>query len=995
MRLHRLEVSAFGPFGDTVSLDFDPLGQAGLFLLTGNTGAGKTSLLDAVCFALYGQVPGDRQLAGRLRSDHAPPGAAPRVELEVTVGDRRFRFVRSPAWDRPKARGTGTTAQHATAAVAEWRGDGWEPLATRIPDVSQLAANVLGMDVHQFMQVVLLPQGRFQEFLRAGADTRKVVLERLFATSRFRDVERWLVARRQQTGRLHDQRRAGASKLVDQIVAVAGAEDPGQASSSWTAWAALVCSDLQQRAKVARATADDAHDRVRLLQANLAAAEAVVLLRDRGVAAQTAQSHQLRCNDDIDSCRQQLQRAERARDVAAVLPPLSRAEEGSTAAAGATAQAAVAARQAGLALLDDEADVRDQLETLDAARRRSESALASLSTLHEAARTRAKLAIEIEGLATSMATLGAARDATAADLAELPRHIQQLTDEVSQARASAARQELLGPQLLLAQSVVETVGALHEATAQLSEASTRRDALVAAHNDARDELNDLRDARLAGAAAWLAAELQSDHPCPVCGGIEHPSPAVGGGAVPTQTDEVVAHEAVRVAEAERAAAETELGQARELVIALESRAGGHDSGSAASTCESLRADLRVAASAAALVGPLEDSLHRLEGRASDARQHLTELDIEAAALGERLALRTAEHHELDLRIRTQLDPHVDLETEIARSERLLEAIDSLSSALRDLTAARQVAQTTRDHALAATVTAGFTTLDEVRDAALSDARRAQLRRRVDDHESAVRVTQATLADLSVQAAMQSSPPDLVAGRQALNAAEAAQRRALETAGQLSGRAGQAESLRAELATAMAAWAPARHAHEVAEAMATLAEGKAADNHRQISLSAYVLSARLAAVIDAANERLTPMTSGRYALEHTSDRTAGDRSRGAGGLGLRILDTWTGQSRDPKTLSGGETFQTSLALALGLADVVSSETGGAVMNSLFVDEGFGSLDSDSLDEVMDVLDGLRSGGRVVGVVSHVEALRERIPVQVRVVKERTGSAVLQP
>jgi exonuclease SbcC len=177
-------------------------------------------------------------------------------------------------------------------------------------------------------------------------------------------------------------------------------------------------------------------------------------------------------------------------------------------------------------------------------------------------------------------------------------------------------------------------------------------------------------------------------------------------------------------------------------------------------------------------------------------------------------------------------------------------------------------------------------------------------------------------------------------------------------------------------------------------MASLAEGKSADNHLQMSLSAYVLSARLGQVVDAANERLGPMTSERYALEHTLGRSAGERRRAGGGLGLLVSDAWTGQSRDPKTLSGGEMFQASLALALGLADVVTCESGGMQLHSLFVDEGFGSLDSDTLDEVMDVLDDLRSGGRVVGVVSHVDAMRERIPAQVRVVKGRNGSTVSQ-
>jgi exonuclease SbcC len=186
--------------------------------------------------------------------------------------------------------------------------------------------------------------------------------------------------------------------------------------------------------------------------------------------------------------------------------------------------------------------------------------------------------------------------------------------------------------------------------------------------------------------------------------------------------------------------------------------------------------------------------------------------------------------------------------------------------------------------------------------------------------------------------------------------------------------------------------PVRRGHETVAALAALAEGKSRDNHWQMSLSAYVLTARLEQVVAAANERLDPMTGGRYALEHTVARAARDRR---GGLGLLVRDGWTGQSRDPRTLSGGETFQASLALALGLADVVGQESGGVEMHTLFVDEGFGSLDPDALDEVMDVLDGLRAGGRVVGLVSHVPLLRERVPAQVRVDKRRFGSVVTRP
>ena len=207
MRLHRLEITAFGPFADTVEVDLDALSDAGLFLLTGPTGAGKTSVLDAVCFALYGDVPGDRGSAKRLRADQAAPGVRPRVELELSVAGRRLRLVRTPAWEREKLRGTGTTTEQASVVLAERLPDGeWRTLSTRLDETGHLVGDLLGMTLTQFTQVAMLPQGRFQAFLRAKSEDRHKLLQQLFRTGRFEDVEAWLrdhrTALRRESGRL-------------------------------------------------------------------------------------------------------------------------------------------------------------------------------------------------------------------------------------------------------------------------------------------------------------------------------------------------------------------------------------------------------------------------------------------------------------------------------------------------------------------------------------------------------------------------------------------------------------------------------------------------------------------------------------------------------------------------------------------------------------------------------------------------------------------------
>lgn len=239
------------------------------------------------------------------------------------------------------------------------------------------------------------------------------------------------------------------------------------------------------------------------------------------------------------------------------------------------------------------------------------------------------------------------------------------------------------------------------------------------------------------------------------------------------------------------------------------------------------------------------------------------------------------------------------------------------------------------------------------------------------------------------ALLAANPPDVAA----LDAATRAAAEALEqsrTADEVARRTDRRVSgLAGRLEEALAAWSPVRESLALATAVSSFAEGKAPDNRLQIRLSAYVLAFRLSQVVAAANSRLSRMSDQRYSLEHVARRGAGETR---GGLSLVVRDDWSGESRDPATLSGGETFVVSLALALGLADVVAHEAGGADLQTLFVDEGFGSLDAETLDDVLDILDSLRENGRAVGVVSHVAEMRDRIPTQLVVSKSRAGSTL---
>ena len=285
--------------------------------------------------------------------------------------------------------------------------------------------------------------------------------------------------------------------------------------------------------------------------------------------------------------------------------------------------------------------------------------------------------------------------------------------------------------------------------------------------------------------------------------------------------------------------------------------------------------------------------------------------------------------------------------------------------------------------------AGFEDADAALEAALDPQALARLEREVQAHEQALAAAESTLSDPALREQAILPPPDvpaLEAGhRQAVDDLAAA-----TTAANVGrARAERVSGLGHRLGAALDAWSPVRAELDLVTRLAALVDGSSADNRLRMRLSGYVLASRLAQVVAAANVRLSRMSDQRYALEHTGGRGAGENR---GGLSLLVRDEWSGEARDPATLSGGETFVVSLALALGLADVIAHEVGGADLDTLFVDEGFGSLDAETLDDVMDTLDALREGGRVVGVVSHVAHLRERIPTQLHVEKRRHGSTV---
>ena len=998
MRIHHLEVTAFGPFSGSEVINFDKLTDSGLFLLCGPTGAGKTSVLDAICFGLYGAVPGDRNSAKRLRSDHAASEVAPAVSLEVSISGRRFRLSRSPAWHRSKRRGSGTTIEHARANLEELVEGAWVHHSNRLDETGHLITELLGMNLTQFCQVAMLPQGRFQSFLRAQSDERHKLLQQLFRASRFEDIERWLVGRRQSLKVANQGHQEAVAAVVSRVSEAAAADIPERwdiheltapaTEGAVAAWA----TDLLMSTSRARAELDR---ELRVLTGNAEDARARLSEVDRIQAQRTRHDQAIRREESLaktqeqaEGMRTRLDAAERAR---AVAPLLKLAKE-----AGAAADAswrnlgdvlADAARRLG-------ADAR-YLTTDDLA-------FAERDARDAASIARAFLPREVE-LTSARATIesGATELTELQDTArELEERCGRLPTEVAQLRRSLTEQSALAAGLDAvdkAESALRTQLADAEKLvglrAKLVRARQQHRASIDGAQALREHMHDVREARINGMAAELAITLASGDACPVCGSADHPAVARAVDGAPMRGDEEAARSAYEDAEFTRQAN-------AELVATLDQSCVMAQHSSGGKTAEALHAELSMAHDARVACREAAAEQGRLGSRIESLDEELDVAQRSSRLISAKIARRTQQRDHAQVvveRVSAEL-AQLFSGTEVSDSiERLIEAKSSAGAAY----AAAREALSARDATLAKSRDAhqhaddcasehGFDTHEAAFSALLTRGDIQVLEARLQERERQRIQVAAVLEDTEVKAAVEATPSDVSDLKAAATGAEEALAECAATARVVADREGRLRRLRTELTRQLDNWAPTRSAYSLTQSVSTFVEGKGGDNGLQMRLSAYVLAERLKQVVAAANERLWTMSDHRYTLEHSAARGVGELR---GGLSLLIRDEWTGESRDPATLSGGETFVASLALALGLADVVTQEAGGSNIDTLFIDEGFGTLDPETLDDVMDTLDGLRDGGRVVGIVSHVPEMRTRVSSQLQIRKERSGSRVV--
>ena len=878
MRPLNLTMSAFGPYAGQTTVDFSALGTTGLYLITGDTGAGKTTIFDAITYALYGEASGESRESSMLRSKYAAPETPTFVELTFLNGGKTYTVRRNPEYTRPKTRGTGTTVQKADAELTMPDGR----IITKARDVTAAVTDIVGVDREQFARIAMIAQGEFRKLLLAQTDERKAIFRQIFHTGQYQALQNRLKEEAAALDRQCGELEAGLRQAAGSIRCDAPETLP-DALDTDALLAALDTLLHADEAALTQAQAEHAQTETQREQvlSDLGKAEALEAARGKLAEAESAWTE----------AQAEMKAAQAALDTATASQP------------------EIQSRRQGITRLEDALRRYEQLDTLRAQA--------------EAERKRPKLAV-------AAAQAGHAQDAAAQRCAQL-------------AALETQRQQC-----------AELETALTAAQAEYQKAAEAAQAALA-HYGAQNR------AYLDAQAGILARTLVPGQPCPVCGATEHPCPAAAPEQVP---DAAALKRALSDSDRAQKTAAERSAQAAGLRGQLDAVRGA-----LAQSCRALTPPLdpdTLAETLPALRAAAARDAEALAAQHTAQQQALSALQaLEAGLPAQEEALRRQQadiqERAQELSARAARCAELDAETERRAQELPHENRAAAQRALVETRtqceALQQALDTARERSSAAqSVLAALT--------GKRDALRAQIQAAPPADIAALRTRRDALTVRAEQLQRQISTCD----------ARLEQNRAARTA---------IDTRRQQHAAVRARW-------QWVHALAATANG-AVPGKEKIMLETYIQTAYFDRILGRANTRLLIMSGGQYELRRCA--RAGD-NRSQTGLELEVIDHYNGTARSVKTLSGGETFAASLSLALGLSDEVQATAGGVQLEAMFVDEGFGSLDSEALQQALAALVGVSGGSRIVGIISHVAELKDRIDRQIIVTKDRSGGSRVQ-
>ncbi|WP_406608800.1 AAA family ATPase [Agarivorans sp. JK6] len=1011
MRPISLCMSAFGPFAGTELIDFRQLGQNPLFLLNGPTGAGKTTILDAVCFALYGKSTGDEREASQMRCDLADEALLTEVIFEFELGAKRYKIRRVPEQARLKKSGDGYTQQKPEAQLSLVNDDGSEELLVpaKVSEANSQIEALTGLDADQFRQVMVLPQGKFRQLLMADSKEREKIFSQLFQTHIYRKIEDSLKnqAASIRTKALEQKNiREGILQSADLNEQSDLSEELAQLSSQLEQ---ALAQKQQTEAKYSVANKD--YEAAKLLdedfslQANLKTSLSALNKQKANISEKQTRLDQAKAAQAIE-----------AFDTAKV-QRFNEAKQASL--AQSQGESALSLAQQNLQQAQQQVE---QMPEKEAQLAQAQEGLLSLQNFKP-------LILELEKLKQQQTAAQAKLDSQAEQGKGLKQQLvdlvsskaalsEQLTSSRQLAETQADKQRLLG----LSQQYVEQADSLAKLNQQLSEnkreveqSAEQGKQLKAHYEQAQQQANQVQLTWHQGQAAIMAQRLKAGDACPVCGSTAHPQLAASQQALPSENDvekarniEQIARDKLEEARQHYKTLKTKQSEWLNQQQNLSQQLGDK----AATSLQQFRAELDAAQQALAAtqqaqlqakqqqqqLEQTEQTEKQLQAQVEQARdlyqQTKSQLDVlqgQRESAEQNLPEKFQQPSILDEAINLQQQQIEQLKTSIAViNEQHNVAREDLSAKQSAATAAKQALQLAQQALSEAQAKfseqlakSSFANESAFNMALISDDEMAALAKELEEYHSDLTTVSAQLEQLKVKlkGKKQQNLEDLA---QALNKLLEQKDLADAEWNKLNNRHLSLLEIQNKL----------NHADKNAQSLAdqyqvvgTLADVANGQTGNKVSLQRFVLSVLLDDVLLQASQRLSVMSKGRYQLIRKEQRAKGNK---ASGLELEVEDSYTSKVRPVATLSGGESFMAALAMALGLSDVVQAYAGGIKLDTLFIDEGFGSLDQESLDLAIRTLVDLQSAGRMVGVISHVSEMKEQITSRIDVLKHSSGS-----
>lgn len=910
MRPILLKMSAFGPYAGETVVDFEKLGRKGLYLITGDTGAGKTTIFDAVTYALYGAASGDNREVSMLRSEYADPATPTYVELQFAYGDKEYIVRRNPEYERTKTRGEGTTIQKADAQLHYPDGR----IVTKTKDVTNAVTEIVGVTREQFARIAMIAQGDFLKLLLASTEERKEIFRKIFDTGRYRVLQERL----KEEATVLMRRRDELSHNIRQYTT------------------AVCCADEEEQAEIRNG--------------EMPVAEVTEILGDIIAEDEAAEQN---VSAELSGAEEQI------RELSSLLgkaEEITRAEEALAAVSGKLAQKKT--ETTGLVAIVEKAECR--LPEMEALTEQIAFLVSEMPRYLELDDLRAEL-IRKAGEKETALTDG---EVLRSEVEKIHHQIAEMQEEAAVLKDSVLLRERLTAELTTVENLREQLENLrekidvyHKLNLNLQQAQESYRIVADEAADRSAEYERMHRAFLDEQAGVLAGTLREGAPCPVCGSTVHPCPSAV--SVPTLSKEAL-EELRRVAEESRrkAAEESELA----------ARLGGQVAGSRAQLQERCREILE---------GTLDQAEELLDERLAATEKKRGELEQ---------LLCTAQQN---VRRLAELEEKLpETEKQCAATENILTQLEKNIAVLdTELRSGQRRAENLAEQLRYESSDAAQTAINEAKE------QQAQIQRTISEarqaHEDALACVHSLQGQEDALREQIKDAPEIDQDDAGMELEETMRRKAVldrertERMTRLAGNRAALEGIRQKDAQLR----EVERKYQWVSALANTACGMLSGKEK-IMLETYVQMTFFDRMIHRANTRFMVMSGGQYELCRRKDA---ENNRSQTGLELSVIDHYNGSERSVKSLSGGESFKASLALALGLSDEIQSSAGGVRLDAMFVDEGFGSLDDNSLEQAFRALSELTEGNRIVGIISHVPALKEKIDRQIVVTKERTGGS----